>query len=299
MKTTNAKYIADRIRLLIATKQFQVNELLPSTRTLGKQLNVSFHTVHKAYKLLEDEGILRGEPGRGFVVARQSTTMDKTERLEIGADRMRTLLEELIGYGLSEEEVEEVFEEQLGFLEWPERLQSCASIGATREHADMLAKAIKSQVGVKSSTLTINQIDQLVNFDALFIPIPYYQKIKEQTSSNILMLPILYTFNTDLLIDIVQRAGMETLGLVTEQEESIPILIDELKLGLKFSGSIIAGSIYGKSLPLFVRDVDLILYTPSCASLVERLLPERRRLKLFYHISEDSSNIIRAELWDQ
>jgi len=299
MTITNAKYIADRIRLLIATKQFQVNELLPSTRTLGKQLKVSFHTVHKAYKILESEGILRGEPGRGFVVARQSTTKDKTERLEFAADRMRTLLEELIGYGLSEDEVEEVFEEQLGFLEWPERLQSCASLGATQEHADMLSKAIQTQVGVKSSTLTIHQVDKFVNYDALFVPIPYYQNIKEQTSSNILMLPILYTFNTDLLIDIVERAGMETLGLVTDQEESIPILIDELKLGLKFSGSIIAGSIYGKSLPLFVRDVDLILYTPGCALLVEKLLPEKRRLKLFYHIAEDSSNIIRAELWDQ
>jgi GntR family transcriptional regulator len=299
MGTTNAKYIADRIRLLIATKQFQVNELLPSTRSLGKQLNVSFHTIHKAYRMLEEEGILRGEQGRGFIVARQTSKLDKTERLEIGSDRIRTVLEELIGYGLSEEEVEEVFEEQLGFLEWPERLQSCASIGATREHAEMLSEAIKSQVGVKSSTLTINQIEKAVNFDALFVPIPYYQEIKEQISSDILMLPILYTFNTELLIDIVERAGMETLGLVTAQEETIPILVDELKLSLKFSGSIIAGSVYGKSLPLFVRDVDLILYTPASAILVEKLLPDKRRLKLYYHIAEHSSNIIRAELWDQ
>jgi len=38
----SAKHIADRIRLMIATKQFQVGELLPSTRELGRQLEVSF-----------------------------------------------------------------------------------------------------------------------------------------------------------------------------------------------------------------------------------------------------------------
>ena len=42
---------------MIATKQFQVGELLPSTRELGRQLEVSFHTVRKAYGHLEDEGL--------------------------------------------------------------------------------------------------------------------------------------------------------------------------------------------------------------------------------------------------
>ncbi|MEX1122608.1 MAG: GntR family transcriptional regulator, partial [Balneolales bacterium] len=50
MKT--AKYIADRVRLFIATKQFQIDDVLPSTRQLGKQLDTSFHTVRKAYKML-------------------------------------------------------------------------------------------------------------------------------------------------------------------------------------------------------------------------------------------------------
>lgn len=41
---------------MIATKQFQVGEMLPSTRELGQQLEASFHTVRKAYHILEDEG---------------------------------------------------------------------------------------------------------------------------------------------------------------------------------------------------------------------------------------------------
>lgn len=295
----SAKYIADRIRLLIATKQFQVDEVLPSTRTLGKQLGVSFHTVRKAYHMLSAEGILRSDPGRGFVVVRQNTSLNKEERMEKGADRIRNLLEELIGYGLSEDELETLFEEQIRFLEWPDRLESCASVGGTTEQADMIARAIQDQVGVKSSLLTIGQTEKAVNFDALFVPVAYFRTLRERISDEILMLPIIHNFDAEVLIGIVDRAGVQTIGLVTGQEDSIPVFIDELKLSLKFQGSIIAGAVYGKSLPLFVRDTDLILYTPGSSLLVERQLPEKKRIRLKYQIAEYSSNIIRSELWEQ
>ena len=96
----SAKHIADRIRLMIATKQFQMGEAMPSTRELGKQLEASFHTVRKAYQSLEQEGLLEGRVGVGFIVKRQSTLLDKSARLEMGAEKMRAVIEELIGYGL-------------------------------------------------------------------------------------------------------------------------------------------------------------------------------------------------------
>src|SRR5690625_1155125 len=102
--THSAKHIAARIRLMITAKQFQVGELLPSTRLLGKQLGTSFHTVRKAYHRLQEEGLVAAEPGRGFVVKRQNTTLDKAGRLELAASKMQTLLEELVGHGLRSEE---------------------------------------------------------------------------------------------------------------------------------------------------------------------------------------------------
>lgn len=295
----SAEYIANRIRLLIATRQFQVDELLPSTRELGKQLEVSFHTVRKAYHMLAEEGLLRSEPGRGFVVARQNTVVEKSKRLELGAERMRQLLEELIGYGLSEDEIEEIFEEQLEFMEWPGRLEKCATVGSNDEHAGLVASSIRKQVGVNSDRLTIDQADRAVNYDALFVPIAYYQLFKEEVSEEILLIPIIYRFDSSLLLSIVEQGHLEAIGLVTQQEDTIQILVDELKLSLKFSGSFIAGAIYGKSLPLFVRTTELILYTPAGASLVEKQLPERRRLLLRYEIAEQSADLIRQQLWDQ
>src|SRR5690625_3308655 len=161
----SAKHIADRIRLMITTKQFQVGELLPSTRLLGKQLGTSFHTVRKAYHRLQEEGLVAAEPGRGFVVKRQNTTLDKAGRLELAASKMQTLLEELVGHGLDEAEVEAIFEEKMSFMDWPDRIQSIGTIGETMELALLLSDSIRDQIGVKSVTLQLSDFKESLTLD--------------------------------------------------------------------------------------------------------------------------------------
>lgn len=294
----SAKHIADRIRLMISTKQFQVGELLPSTRVLGKQLGASFHTVRKAYHQLAGEGLIRSEQGRGFVVNRQSTTLDKSERIELGTEKMQSLLEELIGHGLDEAEIEAIFEEQVSFMEWPDRIQSIATVGETRELARLLSDSIKKQVGVKSDLLLADGYDEAVNYDALFVPIHLVGKFRS-LGDTIRILPVVFHYDADVLLSIMDRDGIEAIGLVTAEEGSITKIINELKSLMKFEGAFVAGATYGKSLPLFVRNTDLILYTPASARLVEEKVPEIKRIKLEYILSEKSADMIRSELWDQ
>jgi DNA-binding transcriptional regulator YhcF (GntR family) len=295
---TSAKYIADRIRLMIATKQFQVGEVLPSTRALGQQLESSFHTVRKAYHILGDEGLVRGEQGRGFIVERQNTNLDKSDRLEIGAEKMRKLLEELVGYGLDDSEIDELFQEQLSYMDWPDRIESCATVGETGELGRMLADAIRSEVGVRSAVLMPGDYNKTVKYDALFVPVQLVNKFRGFAEKGRL-LPIVYSIHPDTLLSIVDRAAIETIGLVVAEDDTIPKIINSLKANINFEGSFVAGSTYGKSLPLFVRDTDLIIYTSECAKLIEEKIPERRRVQLKYQISKKSADTIRAELWDQ
>lgn len=283
---------------MITTKQFQVGELLPSTRDLGRQLEASFHTVRKAYHMLAEEGLIEGQQGRGFLVVRQNTTLDKSGRLETGAEKLRLLLGELIGYGLDEKEIETLFEEQISFMEWPDRIQSCASVGETEEYARMLSEAIREQVGVKSRHLTVDNMGEVVKFDALFVPIQLFSRYREMADTH-RILPVTYMFDPDVLLSIIDRAAIETIGLVTAQEKTIPKLISDLKAAIRYEGSFVAGATYGKSLPLFVRTTDLILYTQASAHLVEQKIPQKSRLKLTYTISEKSAETIRSELWDQ
>ncbi len=294
----SAKHIADRIRLMISTKQFQVGEVLPSTRELGQQLEVSFHTVRKAYHILAEEGLITGEQGRGFVVRKQTALMDKEKRLEIGGEKIQALVEELVGYGLDDSEIELLFQEQLDYMEWPERIQTSASVGENMELGSMLASAIKKQVGVKSKVIQVEDYERAARFDALFVPIKHLNTFRS-LSESILIIPIIYSYDPDILLSIIDQVAIQTIGLVTADEESIPKIINELKQSIPFEGSFVAGSIYGKSLPLFVRDTDLILYTPESARLVEQKVPEKKRVRLEFKLSDRSAEMIRSELWDQ
>jgi DNA-binding transcriptional regulator YhcF (GntR family) len=275
-----------------------VGELLPSTRKLGKQLDASFHTVRKAYHQLADEGLIESEQGRGFIVRKQGASLDKSERLELGSEKIREMLEELIGYGLDESEVEAMFEEQISFMDWPERIQSIATIGETLELAKLLSDSIRNQIGLRSSVLKADDYGDAVNYDALLVPIYLVNEFRN-LSDSIRLLPVVFHYDADVLLSIIDRAGIEAIGLVTSEEDSIPKIIEELKTLIQFEGAFVAGATYGKSLPLFVRNTDLIVYTPGSARLVEEKIPERNRIKLEYIISEKSAEMIRSELWDR
>mgnify|MGYP005849088641 FL=1 len=204
----SAKHIADRIRLMIATKQFQVGEQLPSTRELGRQLEASFHTVRKAYGILVDEGLIRSEQGSGFRVYQQSMNLKKSERLEIGSEKLRILLEELIGYGLDEQEVEEIFYEQLNYLEWPDRIQECVTLGDTEEMAEILAAGIRGEVGVKSKTMQSTKLNLPLSYDAVFVPVHLYHQIARKTNVRELI-PIIYDLDPNLILGILDHSGAD------------------------------------------------------------------------------------------
>lgn len=294
----SSKHIADRIRLMLATKQFQVGEVLPSTRELGRQLEASFHTVRKAYHILEEEGLITGEQGKGFVVNRQTPRIDKSERLEVGAGKVQSLVEELVGYGLDDNEIETLFSEQLDFMEWPNRIETCATVGETLEIARMMSETISNQVGVKSKLLTVDQYNEAANFDALFIPIQLLNEFRS-LSESLLIIPIIFTYKPEVLLNITERSVIETIGLVCSEERTIPKIISDLKHIVNFEGAFIAGTTQGRSLPNFVRTTDLILYTPESAKLVEPKIEHKSRLKLEYALSDKSAEMIRSELWDQ
>ncbi len=53
----------------IAAGRLEVGATAPSLRTLSAELRVNYHTVAKAYRLLEERGLVARRRGGGFVVA--------------------------------------------------------------------------------------------------------------------------------------------------------------------------------------------------------------------------------------
>ncbi len=283
---------------MIATRQFQVGEVLPSTRVLGKQLGASFHTVRKAYQLLAEEGLLRSEQGRGFVVNSPLGRLDKSERLETGAGKFRELLEELIGYGLDEEEVETLFQEQLNFMDWPERIKSCATVGQTYELAHMHAQAIRRELGIKSTTILPTDQSRAVHFDALFTPVAWYHQFVTD-SSEALILPVVFHPSYDTITALTERSNISSLGLAAVERKTLELLEKHLRPVLAPDIEIQSGVVETRAIPSFVHQVDLVFYTESCARAIESRIPERRRRKITFELSPRSAEIIRSELWDE
>ncbi len=82
---TTQQQIADYFRFEIGLgRRFKIGDTLPSTRALGTEAGVSYHTVRQAYGVLEKEGLVEGRPGSGYVVIARAA-LDSAQRLEKGA----------------------------------------------------------------------------------------------------------------------------------------------------------------------------------------------------------------------
>jgi len=86
------RQLMEQLRRMIASAQLQPGDLLPSVRELALLHAVNPMTISKAYSLLEAEGLLERQRGRGMVVAEQPGLQEnKRERLE----RLRPVLDQV------------------------------------------------------------------------------------------------------------------------------------------------------------------------------------------------------------
>lgn len=98
--------IRDQIVTAIATGELTAETPLPSTRQLGADLAVNFHTVNKAYDLLRREGFIRVNRKSGAVIRRDRTSgPPDAGAADAWQDRLRTLLAEAVAHGLTREAV--------------------------------------------------------------------------------------------------------------------------------------------------------------------------------------------------
>ena len=73
--------IMDQIKAQITAGDLKENDVLPSVRTLAKELKISALTVKKAYDNLEEEGYTVTVHGKGTYVAAANTERMREEQL--------------------------------------------------------------------------------------------------------------------------------------------------------------------------------------------------------------------------
>ena len=94
--------LVDRIRQMVATGSLQPGQQLPTMRQLAADLRINYNTVGRAYLLLEQEGIISTQQGRGTYVASRLTG-EEVKRLR--AAKLQSMIDQLLqeaaalGYG--------------------------------------------------------------------------------------------------------------------------------------------------------------------------------------------------------
>jgi GntR family transcriptional regulator len=105
-----------QIRHAIETGVIQAGETLPGVRVLAQELVVSPNTIVKAYAELEREGLIDNRHGSGAYVSARRGMKPRVDRLRMAQEQVRALIARLQADGLSDEEVQRLFEAELLFL---------------------------------------------------------------------------------------------------------------------------------------------------------------------------------------
>ena len=101
-------------QIVLAVKNSIVNhelspgDMLPSIRSLARDLGISVITTKRAYEELEKQGLIYSEQGKGFFVNKVNQNLLLESRLKEYEKRLRDIIREAKGLGLSPEEVSDM-----------------------------------------------------------------------------------------------------------------------------------------------------------------------------------------------
>ncbi len=102
--------ILGQIKNCIMRGELKEEEMLPSVRSLAKDLRVSALTVKKAYDTLEQEGFIITVHGKGsFVACANQEIMLEEKKKEVEAD-LEMAIRKGRSCGMSNQEIAELFE---------------------------------------------------------------------------------------------------------------------------------------------------------------------------------------------
>ena len=86
--------VVRQVVFAIAAGSLRSGEMVPSVRELARELAINPNTVARAYRQLQDDGILQNVRGTGLTVAEGACKRCQTQRLELLRSRIRQVLVE-------------------------------------------------------------------------------------------------------------------------------------------------------------------------------------------------------------
>lgn len=106
--------IIEQIQQLVGSGKLKVGDQLPTVRQLAAELRVNFNTVARAYRMLDDAGIISTQHGRGTYILEQPSPDTRHElRQEVLENLTGAHLSKLSRMQFKPAEISAEFEKQL------------------------------------------------------------------------------------------------------------------------------------------------------------------------------------------
>ncbi|CAN5568544.1 GntR family transcriptional regulator [soil metagenome] len=286
--------LVEQLRFHIASGTYRSGDRLPSTRVLARQLGISFHTVRKAYHVLEAEGVLASRKGSGFSVigARVPSAADRMER---GAAVVQEALQRLVGLGLKEDEVEYILDEQRQFFEAPGSRRRFVFAATNREVAEACAQQISQHLVQQIEASSIADLHRQRDAEIVISP---HESLRSamQALGGPEHISVSIQPSQEALERTARLGNSERITLITRLPETIESLSESLRQATGFAG-IIHGSaltVDREQIGAQIRRADLVLYTPAVRRRVKPLLGERSGANLGPEVGRESIDRLKA-----
>jgi GntR family transcriptional regulator len=109
--------IVRQVVFSVAAGSLQAGDLVPSVRELARELAINPNTVARAYRQLQDDGVLQSVRGTGLAVAAGACNRCQAERLKLLRCRIQQFLVEAKQSRLEHDQLRRLVESELAAID--------------------------------------------------------------------------------------------------------------------------------------------------------------------------------------
>ncbi|MCR4415989.1 MAG: GntR family transcriptional regulator [Thermoguttaceae bacterium] len=109
--------VVRQVLFAVAAEVVKPGEIIPSVREVARELAINPNTVARAYRRLQDDGILEPVRGTGLAVAAGALPRCRKERVALIRTRLQQVLQEAKQSRLDRDEIRKLVEAELAALE--------------------------------------------------------------------------------------------------------------------------------------------------------------------------------------
>jgi len=103
--------IVDQVRRQVALGRIAAADKLPTVRELASELVINPNTIAKAYKQLEQEGIITTRPGVGTFIADSTSTLSLNVKKKILQEKLEDIFVDAVHMQFDKKMLKELFEQ--------------------------------------------------------------------------------------------------------------------------------------------------------------------------------------------